>query len=104
MNRETIQGKWNELTGKIKAKWGKLTDDDLLRINGKREELLGSLQKRYGYAKERAEQELAAFEKSCGCSPGALAKKEVYETDRNSAAADKNRTAAKSGSFNRDSH
>jgi uncharacterized protein YjbJ (UPF0337 family) len=67
MNKHTIAGSWLELKGKVKEKWGKLTDDDLTAIDGKREVLLGRLEKRYGYAKERAEEELAKFEKSCGC-------------------------------------
>ena len=64
MNRDTFEGKWHELKGKLKSQWGKLTDDDLAQINGKREELLGRLQKRYGYVKERAEEELRSFERS----------------------------------------
>lgn len=68
MNKDTIEGKWHEIKGKVKAKWGKLTDDDLTQINGKREQLLGTIQKRYGYAKDKAVQELKEFEKSCGCS------------------------------------
>lgn len=60
-----FQGRWHELKGKVKEKWGKLTDNDLTEINGKTESLLGKLQKHYGYAKERAEKELQEFEKSC---------------------------------------
>lgn len=67
MNKETLQGKWHEIQGKIKEKWGKLTDNDLAEINGKREALLGKIQTRYGIAKERAEKELSEFEKSCQC-------------------------------------
>jgi uncharacterized protein YjbJ (UPF0337 family) len=67
MNKEILQGKWNEYKGKIKEKWGKLTDDDIAQINGKKEELLGKLQTRYGYAKDKAEKELKNFESSCGC-------------------------------------
>jgi len=63
MNREQFQGQWNEIKGKVKEKWGKFTDDDLTQINGKREQLLGHLQKKYGYHKEKAEEELNAFEK-----------------------------------------
>lgn len=55
---DILQGKWHELKGKARQKWGKLTDDDLERINGKREELAGMLQKRYGYDKARAEREI----------------------------------------------
>lgn len=68
MNKDTFQGKWHEIKGQVKTKWGKLTDDDLTQINGRREELLGRLQKRYGYEKDRAETELKNFESSCGCS------------------------------------
>ncbi|KAF3361678.1 UPF0337 protein YjbJ [Chlamydiales bacterium STE3] len=66
MNKEYFQGKWHELKGKVKEQWGKLTDDDLTEIAGKREALLGKLQSHYGYAKDKAEQELDSFEKSFG--------------------------------------
>ncbi len=66
-NKDQFQGKWNELKGKVKQTWGKLTDDDITQINGKRLELLGKLQSRYGYAKEKAEEELSRFEKT-NCS------------------------------------
>lgn len=65
MNKDIFQGKWLELKGKVKEKWGRLTDSDITEINGKREALLGKLQTRYGYAKEKAEHELNSFEKSC---------------------------------------
>jgi len=63
MNWDQIQGNWKQLTGKVKEKWGKLTDDDLTTIAGKRDQLAGILQKRYGYAKEVVEKELDAFTK-----------------------------------------
>lgn len=63
MNKEALKGDWKLVKGKIKEKWGKLTDDDLTEINGKREQLLGKIQKKYGLAKEKAEQELANWEK-----------------------------------------
>lgn len=67
MNREEFKGQWNMMKGKLKEKWGKLTDDDITQINGKRDELLGRMQKRYGMAKERAEQELMQWENThCG--------------------------------------
>src|SRR5262249_33086604 len=65
MNRDTIQGDWTRLKGLIKEKWGKLTDDDLKRTEGKREQLVGLLRKRYGLAKEEAERELAECEHAC---------------------------------------
>lgn len=67
MNKDTFQGNWNELKGKIKEKWGKLTDDDMTQIKGKRDQLLGKLQQRYGFAKEKAEEELVQWEKTCQC-------------------------------------
>ena len=64
MNKDTIQGDWNILKGKLKEKWGKLTDDDITQINGKKEELLGKLQTQYGYTKDKAAKELADFQNS----------------------------------------
>ena len=60
MNDDVLIGKWNEIKGGVKEKWGKLTDDDLTAVEGKKEKLLGLLQQKYGYAKEKAEQEYKA--------------------------------------------
>jgi len=57
MNREILQGKRRELKGLLKERRGKLTDDDLDRIEGQAERLVGLLQQRYGFAREKAEQE-----------------------------------------------
>jgi uncharacterized protein YjbJ (UPF0337 family) len=64
MNWDTIKGQWKQITGKVKEKWGKLTDDDLTTIAGKRDQLLGKLQQRYGYGKDQAERELDDFTSS----------------------------------------
>ena len=61
MNWDQIAGKWQNVKGKIKEKWGKLTDDDLTVVAGKRDQLAGRLQQRYGLAKEQAEKELDEF-------------------------------------------
>jgi uncharacterized protein YjbJ (UPF0337 family) len=61
MNADILKGKWKEIKGEAKQKWGKLTDDDLAQVEGKEEQLLGLLQKRYGYAKEKAEEEYKGF-------------------------------------------
>ena len=61
MNWDQIKGDWKQVTGKVKEKWGKLTDDDLITIAGKRDQLAGLIQERYGYAKEQAEKELDEF-------------------------------------------
>ena len=52
MNQDVIQGQWQQLKGSLRAKWGKLTDDDLDVIAGKQDQLEGRLQQRYGYAKD----------------------------------------------------
>jgi len=56
-----IIGNWHELAGKIKQKWGKITDDDALEIAGKREELSAKLQKHYGHSKDQAEEHIDDF-------------------------------------------
>ena len=61
MNWDQIEGNWKQAKGKVKQKWGKLTDDDMTQINGKRDELAGRLQTRYGYAKDQAEKEIDNF-------------------------------------------
>jgi uncharacterized protein YjbJ (UPF0337 family) len=71
MNKDIIEGKWNEVKGQVKAKWGKLTDSDIVQINGKKEILVGKLQAHYGYAKDRAEEELKIFVKAFEHSPSA---------------------------------
>lgn len=68
MNKDQFQGAWKQISGKVKEKWGKLTDDEITQINGKREALLGLIQQKYGIAKERAEDELSRFESSINWS------------------------------------
>ena len=64
MNWDLIAGDWKQFTGKVKEKWGKLTDNDLTTIAGKRDQLAGLLQQRYGYAKDQVEKELDEFSRS----------------------------------------
>jgi uncharacterized protein YjbJ (UPF0337 family) len=61
MNWDTIKGEWTQLKGKVREKWGKLTDNDLETIAGKKDQLIGKLQQRYGYDKEAAEKEVDNF-------------------------------------------
>ncbi|MEZ5669110.1 MAG: CsbD family protein [Alphaproteobacteria bacterium] len=61
MNSEQLKGNWNILKGKAKQQWGKLTDDDLDVIEGKRDELVGKIQKSYGIAREDAERQVDAW-------------------------------------------
>jgi uncharacterized protein YjbJ (UPF0337 family) len=64
MNWDTIRGQWKQFRGNVKEQWGKLTDDDLDRIEGKRDQLVGAIQERYGIARDEAERQLAQFESS----------------------------------------
>jgi uncharacterized protein YjbJ (UPF0337 family) len=62
MNKDTIEGNWKEFKGKIQEKWGKLTDDRLDVIEGKRDQLAGEIQQAYGISKEQAEKQVKEFE------------------------------------------
>ena len=61
MNSDTLKGQWHQVKGEVKTQWGKLTDDDVNQIEGQSEKLIGKLQERYGYAKDRAQQEFDNF-------------------------------------------
>jgi uncharacterized protein YjbJ (UPF0337 family) len=62
MNNEQVDGKFDQLKGKIKQTWGKLTDNDILLYQGQRDQFLGKLKEHYGLAKETAETEVKALE------------------------------------------
>jgi uncharacterized protein YjbJ (UPF0337 family) len=64
MNWDRIEGSWTEWKGKVKEKWGQLTDDDLEQAAGRRDQLVGALQRRYGYERDRAERELDELTRS----------------------------------------
>lgn len=59
--KNILEGKWKQLKGQVQQQWGKLTHDELDRIAGKREELVGLIQEKYGYAQAEAEREVDAF-------------------------------------------
>jgi len=63
MNENIVKGNWKQLAGKIKQKWGKLTDDDLQKAEGNKEYLIGKLEEHYGLAKDKAKKNL----KEIGC-------------------------------------
>ena len=63
MNRDILEGKWKEVKGMVKAKWAKLTDDDIDYIAGRGEQLSGIIQKRYGKSKHEADKEVDSFTK-----------------------------------------
>jgi uncharacterized protein YjbJ (UPF0337 family) len=58
MNSDQMQGKWKQMKGAVKERWGKLTDDDLEVINGQSEQLIGKIQERYGVAREAAQKQV----------------------------------------------
>ena len=64
MNDDKIKGQWKQLSGKLKAKWGQLTDDDLKVAEGNSEYLAGKLQERYGIAKDEAQKQIKDFDSS----------------------------------------
>jgi uncharacterized protein YjbJ (UPF0337 family) len=61
MNNDVMIGKWKQVRGKVKQWWGKLTDNDLDRIGGRYEELVGLIQERYGHTRDQAEKEVTKF-------------------------------------------
>lgn len=66
MNQDRIEGRWKEIRGRVKERWGKLTDDDLDVIAGRRDQLLGRIQRRHGVAREEAERQVTDFEGTQG--------------------------------------
>jgi len=63
MNEDKIKGQWKQLAGKLKAKWGKLTDDDLKQAEGNSEYLAGRLQEHYGIARDEARKQIKEIER-----------------------------------------
>jgi uncharacterized protein YjbJ (UPF0337 family) len=61
MNKDIIKGNWKEVKGKVRQQWGKLTDDDVAKMQGSYEELAGKLQASYGYQNDQAKKEIDDF-------------------------------------------
>lgn len=61
MNTDTLKGKWKQMTGEVKAQWGKLTEDEILQTEGDMERLQGKIQEKYGYSKDEAKREVNNF-------------------------------------------
>jgi uncharacterized protein YjbJ (UPF0337 family) len=68
MNWDRIEGNWKQVSGKVKEQWGKLTDDDLDVIGGRRDQLAGKIQEHYGVAKEEAEKQLTEWQRKASDS------------------------------------
>lgn len=63
MNWDTIKGNWKQYQGAARERWGKITDDEMQQIKGKRDQLAGKIQEAYGKTKEEAEREIDEFAK-----------------------------------------
>jgi uncharacterized protein YjbJ (UPF0337 family) len=61
MNKDILEGNWKKLRGQVREQWGELTDDELDQIAGKRDQLIGKIQEKYGHSREKAEQEVNDF-------------------------------------------
>ena len=72
MNKDTIEGNWKQLKGKVQEQWGKLTDDDFDVVAGKRDQLLGRIQERHGVSRDEAEKQVKDWEGRDGRTPYAL--------------------------------
>ena len=68
MDSNRIEGSWEQLKGEAKQQWGNLTDNELTQIGGKKDELMGRLQARYGYSKDKGKQEVESWLESVGQS------------------------------------
>lgn len=66
MNRDQLEGQWEQLKGKVRERWGKLTDDDIQQAKGESQQLAGVIQERYGVTREEAEQQIDEFCQTCG--------------------------------------
>lgn len=72
MNEDVFAGQWKQIRGELKSWWGKLADDDLDRIGGQKDKLIGLVQEKYGYARDQAEREVEWRLKEFGNNPGGV--------------------------------
>ncbi|NLG97664.1 MAG: CsbD family protein [Chloroflexi bacterium] len=63
MNKDILKGKWLQIRGDVKQKWGELTDDEIDQIEGNTEKMVGKLQEKYGFSRERAQKEIEEFQR-----------------------------------------
>jgi uncharacterized protein YjbJ (UPF0337 family) len=96
MNWDQLEGKWKQYSGKTKEKWGKLTDDDLTVIRGRRDQLIGKIQERYGIAKQEAEKQVDEFARALREDATQERSRGDQETDVHSNVKEKKRGAGQS--------
>lgn len=66
MASDILKGQWKQLSGQIKERWGELTDDEIVQLEGRRDRLIGKLQEKYGYSKQEAEDRVNSFMREMG--------------------------------------
>jgi uncharacterized protein YjbJ (UPF0337 family) len=81
MNSDQLKGKWKQLKGSAKEKWGKLTDDDLDVIDGKHDQLIGKVQERYGIAREAAQKQVEEWNVALAHEDDLEQRRKVREQD-----------------------
>jgi uncharacterized protein YjbJ (UPF0337 family) len=94
MNWDQIQGKWKQSAAVVKQKWGKLTDDDLTVIAGKKDELVGKIQERYGIAREAAEKQVDEFSRAYNSAGDTATERDMQRRDAEIEAANRDRARA----------
>lgn len=67
MGQERLEGQMQQMRGDIKKMWGKMTDDDIMLLDGQQDKFYGRLKEKYGIARDEAEKAVKKFEKNCGC-------------------------------------
>lgn len=82
MNTDQLKGKWDQLKGDAKVRWGKLTDDDLKSAEGHTDKLVGRIQERYGLAKEEAEKQVEEWHRSVSSKPASTGSVDEINTQR----------------------
>jgi uncharacterized protein YjbJ (UPF0337 family) len=65
MNRDQLEGRWEQLKGKVHERWGQLTNDDIEKVKGQARQLAGAIQERYGISKDEAERQIEEFCETC---------------------------------------
>jgi len=79
MNSDQLKGKWKQMKGSVKERWGKLTDDDLDVIDGQSDQLIGKIQERYGVARQEAQKQVDEWNSSVARESGVEKKRDVEE-------------------------
>jgi uncharacterized protein YjbJ (UPF0337 family) len=94
MNWDQFEGKWKQYSGKVKEKWGKLTDNDLEAVRGRRDQLIGKIQERYGIVKQEAEKQVDEFAKAFRSEDSTQETRQGNQEERDHSAAQEKKRGA----------